>query len=325
MKRKVLIAFDTVQEGFEELCEKFDVVRPRPGQNFTQDELDALPHDFDVLAPVFSIPVDRAFIDRYPNLKLIANYAVGYNNIDVAYAQSKGIAVANTPRSVVVPTAEHTLALLLACSRRIAEWDRSMRATRSSRKSLRDSGMGIDLHGKTIGIIGYGNIGRAVARRCHAFGMQILYNKRTPLSACEAQQERELIGAEYASIEEILTRCDVISLHTPYNKDSHHLINAEAFRKMKPNTILLNAARGPVVNETALVNALTEGRLATAGLDVYEHDDNPLDALYSMDNVVMTPHVGTQTYESRVNMARELSNNVIGFFDKDRPVSLVNP
>ncbi len=321
MKRdkKILIAFDTVEEGFEELIDRFDVTRPSMGRNFTREELQQMEHDYDVLATEFSIPVDKELIDMYPNLKLISNYAVGYNNIDIAYAQSKGIVVTNTPKSVINPTAEHTMALLLSCSRQVAEWDRTMRRRRSSEKSLRNSGMGTDLYGKTVGIIGYGNIGKAVGKLCQAFGMRVVYNNRHRLP--EALENA--LGATYASVEDLLRCSDVVSLHTPYNPQSHHLIDAQALSIMKPKAILINAARGPVVDEAALVQALKDGRLAAAGLDVYENNDNPLSELYDMDNVVMTPHIGTQTYESRVNMARELSDNIIGFFEEDRPISRV--
>lgn len=318
-KQRILIVFDTVQEGFEALYERYEVIRPSAGKSFGQKELEELGGDFDVIATEFSIPVDKAYIDRYPHLKMIANYAVGYNNIDVAYAHSKGIAVSNTPRSVVMPTAELTLALLLSCTRRVAEWDRTMRRHLSSTKENLGSGMGVDLYGKTVGIIGYGNIGKAAGCLYQAFGMKVLYYKRTRLSPSEEQA----LDVTYATLEDIYRLSDVISLHTPYNPDSHHLINAEAIQKMKPSAIIINVARGAVVDEAALVDALKSHRIAAAGLDVFEHNDNPLEELYHLDNVTMTPHIGTQTYDSRVKMAQELSDNIIGYLEGDRPVSLV--
>lgn len=318
-KKRILIVFDTVQEGFEELYARYEVVRPQPGKPFTQEELQGLGGDFDVIATEFSISVDKTYIDRYPHLKMIANYAVGYNNIDIEYAHSKGIAVSNTPKSVVMPTAELTLALLLSCARRVAEWDRTMRKNRSSAKANLGSGMGVDLFGKTVGIIGYGNIGRAAGRLYQAFGMKVLYYKRHRLSA----QEEADLGVTYASLEDIYRHSDVISLHTPYNPESHHMINAETIASMKPGVIVINVARGAVIDEAALVEALKTGKIASAGLDVFEHNDNPLSELYDLENVSMTPHIGTQTYDSRVKMAQELSDNIIGFLEGDRPVSLV--
>lgn len=318
--KKILVLFDTVDEGFEDLCSHYEVVRPPQGRAFTEEELEQMPHDFDVLCSEFSIPMTAEKMSRYPQLKMVANYAVGYNNIDLDYARTHGIAVTNTPQSVIVPTAEHTMALLLSCSRRVAEWDRSMRKKRSSEKSLRESAMGTDLYGKTMGIIGFGNIGRAVAVRAQAFGMKILYYKRNRLS----EAEEKALQVTYAPLDTIIRESDVLSLHTPYNQDSHHLIDAEAIAQMKPKAILLNAARGPVVDEAALVKALEEKRIYGAGLDVYEHNDNPLDRLYDLENVSLTPHIGTQTYESRVNMVREMGNNIIGFFEQDRPISRVD-
>lgn len=319
-KKKVLISFDTVRPGFEELAEWADMTRRPEGESFTREEMMEIGAQYDALATQFTFPVDRELIDAFPNIKLIANYGVGYNNIDVAYAHSKGITVTNTPRAVIQPTAELTMGLLLSCSRKIAMWDRHMRRTKSSSKSLSDSsGMATNLCGKTIGIIGYGNIGRAVGHMAQAFGMTVLYNKRHQL---DAAAEKEL-GVTYADLDKIFTECDVVSLHTPYNEDSHHLVSASRLAQMKCSAILINAARGAVVDEAALVHALQTGEIAAAGLDVFEHSDNPLPELYEMEQVTMTPHVGTQTYEARVAMARELCNCIIGYFEGDRPISIV--
>lgn len=317
-KEKVLFLFDPgFREGLEELYEKYDVqvVHLKSG--------DALPHEHQeatVVVPAFTLPMTPELIDFFPKAKLIANYAVGFNNIDVAYAHSKGIAVANTPRSVVCPTAELAVALLLDVARRVSEWDRRLRRQRSSRKGGLMGGLATDLYGKTVGIIGFGNIGKCVGKILHdGFGMKLLYNKRTPLSA----EEEKSLGATFATKEEIFKTADVVSLHTPYTQESHHLVNASTLALMKPTAFLINVARGAVVDEAALVHALKEDRIAGAGLDVFEHDDKPLDELYDLENVVLTPHVGTQTTEGRVEMARELADNILGFLKNDRPVSLV--
>lgn len=319
-KKRVLISFDTVRPGFEELSEWSDVTRKPAGESFTRDEMMEIGSQYDALATQFTFPVDRELIDSFPNIKLIANYGVGYNNIDVAYAHSKGITVTNTPRAVVQSTAELTMGLLLSCSRKIAMWDRHMRRTESSDKSLSDSSsMAMDLCGKTLGIIGYGNIGRAVGHMAQAFGMRVLYHKRHRLDPSIEQK----LGVTYSDLDTLFPTSDVISLHTPYNADSHHLVNATRLVSMKPTAILINAARGAVIDEEALVKALQEGEIAAAGLDVFEHSDNPLPELYHMEQVTMTPHVGTQTYEARVAMARELCNCIIGYFEGDRPISVV--
>lgn len=319
-KIKVLVSFDTVREGFEALTKFAEVTRKPAGESFTKEELLQIGSEYDVLASHFTFPIDREIIDAFPKLKLITNYGVGYNNIDIAYAHSKGIAVTNTPRAVIEPTAELTFGLLLSCSRKIGMWERHMRSTRSSRKSSSDSRyMATDLHGKRIGIIGFGNIGRAVGRMAQAFGMTVVYNKRHPLST----EEESLLGVSFSSVDDIFRSCDVVSLHTPYTPESHHLVCERTLSMMKPSAILINASRGAVVDEAALVKALQTGQIAAAGLDVFEHNDDPLPELYDMDQVTITPHVGTQTYDARVAMAREMCDYIIGFYLQDRPVSFV--
>lgn len=317
---KLLFLFHpTVAKGFEELYQHLNVDTLPEGVKFSLDMLHTLPKDATILGTEFSLPITREVIDYFPNLRLISNYAVGFNNIDVAYANSKGITVTNTPQAVIQPTAELAVALLLGLTRRIAIWDSTMRRQRSSAKGSLADGLGTDIFLKKVGIIGYGNIGRAVGRILRAMGAEVVYYKRTRLAPEDEAKE----GVSYTTKEEIFRSCDIISLHTPYNQDSHHLINKETLAMMKPNAILVNTARGKVVNEADLVAALQNKTIAGAALDVYEHDDNPLDALYDMPNVVMTPHVGTQTGEARVAMAREFSNNVLGFILGDRPFAKV--
>ena len=303
------MAFDTIEEGFEELEERFELVRPPHGREFSRQEIMEQIASASILCSVFDIPIDREIIDKAPNLKLIANYAVGFNNIDREYCRQKGIAVSNTPESVIAPTAELALALLLSLSRRTAEWDRTLRTMGRDLKPSRLDRLGLDLLGKTIGIVGFGNIGRSVAARCQAFGMKVIYYKRHRLSE---EMERQL-GVTYCDLDTLFETADVVSLHTPLNEDSRHLVDADRLARMKPSALLVNTARG----------ALTSGKIAGAALDVYEDADKPNAALFRLDNVVMTPHVGTQTYDARLSMARELTNNVLGFVDGDRPVAYV--
>lgn len=313
------MAFDTIEEGFEELGERFELVRPPHGRDFSRQEIMEQIASASILCSVFDIPIDREIIDKAPNLKLIANYAVGFNNIDIEYCRQKGIAVVNTPESVIAPTAELALALLLSLSRRTAEWDRTLRTMGRDLKPSRLDRLGLDLLGKTIGIVGFGNIGRSVAVRCQAFGMKVIYYKRHRLSE---EMERQL-GVTYCDLDTLFETADVVSLHTPLNEDSRHLVDADRLARMKPSALLVNTARGAVVDENALVEALTSGKIAGAALDVYEDADKPNAVLFRLDNVVMTPHVGTQTYDARLSMARELTNNVLGFVDGDRPVAYV--
>lgn len=316
---KILVAFDTVREGWDELMREHEVTFPPEGRDFEAAELEAMIPGYDVLCSVFDIPIGRALLSRASKLKLVSNYAVGYNNIDLDYCREHGIAVTNTPHAVVEPTAELVMALMLGVTRRVAELDRLIRQTGPKVTMSRIDRMGVDLFGKTIGIVGYGNIGAAVAKRCQAFGMKVLYYKRNRLS------EREEINANvtYADLHDLLRQSDIVSLHTPYNLQSHHLINAEKLKMMKPEAILINSARGAVVDEEALVKALKCNYIAGAGLDVFEQTDVPHETLLALDNVVMTPHVGTQTYDARVRMVHELCDNVLGYLNGDRTISRV--
>ena len=305
--------------GFEELEKLFDIRYSDVHLSDPLSSIDELDTEAEILATEFTQPITGDLLSRFKNLKLVANYAVGFNNIDLDYTRSHGITVANTPNAVITSTAELTVALLLSLTRRVAEWDRQMRARRSSDKGGLGGGMGHDIFGKKVGIIGYGNIGQRVGRLLRAFGCDILYYKRTRLTE---EQEKEM-DVTYASIDEILKESDIISLHTPLNPESKHLLDADAFGKMKPEAVVLNLARGPVIDEHALLAALKEGRIAGAALDVFEFNDNPLDELYDLPNVVLTPHVGTQTFEARYDMRLELANNIIGFIKGDRHVSIV--
>lgn len=316
---KILVAFDTVDEGFERLTEGHELIRPPRGRDFTQEELRTLIVDCDVLCSVFDIPVGEELLRSGKRLRLVANYAVGYNNIDIATARSLGIAVTNTPRAVVEPTAELAMALILSTSRRTAELDRELRSANGKLSLGRLGLLGMDLYGKTLGIVGYGNIGAAVAHRAQAFGMRILYYKRTRLSQA-IEQER---GITYATLPDLLAKSDVVSLHTPYSPEAHHQIDAAALENMKPTALLINTARGSIVDENALIEALGSGRIAGAGLDVFEDSDVPRRGLLELPNVVLTPHVGTQTYEARCRMVHELADNVLGFLAGSTSISRV--
>ena len=316
---KIILTFNTLPEFYELLSEQHTLIRPPKGKDFSQEELKTLVQDADVLCSVFDIPIGRELLGNAPKLRLVANYAVGYNNIDLDYCREHGIAVTNLPHSVVIPTAELAMALLLSCSRRVVELNLELRKN-NGRVSLGRLGMmGLDLYGKTIGIVGYGNIGAAVAERCRAFGMKILYYKRQRLSA-EVETER---GLTYVDLDTLLAQSDFVSVHTPYSTETHHQIDARALSLMKKGAVLLNTARGSVIDEDALIASLRSGHLASAGLDVFEDRDIPRAGLLELPQVVMTPHVGTQTYDARVNMNRELVENVLKFLDGRTDISRV--
>lgn len=316
--KKILVTFDMFREGFSELENKYEVTFPN-GRDFSYDEISEMIPQYDVLCSMFDFPVDKALIDRGVNLKLIANYAVGYNNIDVAYALSKGLTVANTSDPVTAPTANLALGLMLDTARRITECDRKLRTLGKAMKVGVLENLGVSITGQTLGIIGLGRIGKALCKRARACGMNVIYNNRRPLYI----EEETKLGASFVSMEELLAQSDFVSLNVPYNQDTYHIIGEPELKQMKPSAILINTGRGPLVDEHALVKALQEGTIRGAGLDVFEFGDYPLPELLEMDNVVLTPHIGTQTMDARIAMARAVANNVIGFLEGDRAVSRV--
>lgn len=317
---KILVTYDMFREGFTELESKYEVTFPE-GRDFTYEEVFEMIPEYDVLCSMFDFPVNKELIDHASKLRLIANYAVGYNNIDVAYALEKGLTVANTPDPVTAPTANIALGLMLDTARRITECDRKLRTLGKDMKVGVLENLGMPVTGQTLGIIGMGRIGKALAKRANALGMDVIYHNRRQLCI----EDETKLNVTYVSKEELLAKADFVSLNAPYTPDTYHILGEEEFKQMKPSAILINTARGPLVDEHALVKALREGTIHGAGLDVFEFGDYPLPELLEMDNVVLTPHIGTQTMETRIIMARTVCNNVIGFLEGDRPVSRVLP
>lgn len=316
--KKILVTYDMFREGFKELESLYDVTFP-DGRDFTYDEVYEMLPDYDVLCSMFDFPVDKKLIDHAPNLQLVSNYAVGYNNIDVDYCVAHGVTVTNTPDPVTAPTANIALGLLLDAARRITECDRKLRTLRSDMKIGVLENLGAPVDGRQLGIIGMGRIGKALAVRAMACGMTVVYHNRHRLS----EETEKQLGVTYMTKDELLATSDFVSLNAPYTPETHHIVGEAELKRMKPSAILVNTARGPLVDEAALIKALNDGTILAAGLDVFEHGDYPSPELYDMPNVVMTPHIGTQTYHTRVVMAQTVSNNVIGFFENDRPISRV--
>lgn len=315
---KILVTFDMFREGFAELEERYDVTFPESG-NFSYEEVFEMIPEYDVLCSMFDFPVNRELMDHATNLKLVANYAVGYNNIDVAYALQKGITVANTPDPVTAPTANLALGLMIDAARRVTECDRKLRMLRDKMNVGILENLGVPVTGQTLGIIGMGRIGKALAKRANAMGMEVVYHNRRQL--CIEDETR--LNVTYVSKEELLRESDFVSLNAPYTPETYHMIGEEELKMMKRSAILINTARGPMVDEHALVKALKDGEILGAGLDVFEFGDFPLPELFDLDNVVLTPHIGTQTMETRMVMARTVCDNVIGFLEGDRPVARV--
>ncbi len=239
--------------------------------------------------------IDAELLDHAPSLRVVANYAVGYNNVDLAAAAARDVVVTNTPDVLTETTADLAFALLLAAARRVVEGDTLVRTGRW-RGWKPDQLLGHDVHGATLGIVGLGRIGGAVARRARGFGMRVLYWNRRRLKRAPA-------GARYVTLERLLADSDFVSLHAPLTAETRHMIGARELARMKPTAVLVNTSRGPLVDEPALIRALTRRRIAAAGLDVFEHEPAVPAALRRLPNVVLAPHVGSATTATRTAMA----------------------
>lgn len=310
---KILVTYNLPRIPFNNLPADWELTFPQ-NEEMPREEIIRLLPEYDVLLTIFHShsPVDREIIDAGKRLRLISNYGVGYNNIDTAYAREKGIAVTNTPRSVCNPTAELAMALMLALARRVAECDRRIRTEKESLWGTMKN-LGASLENKTLGIVGMGNIGKNVARKAEAFGMRVIYyNRRTEVS-----------GYRRVPLDTLLQEADFVSLHTPLTTETRHLIGARELSLMKPTAMLINTARGAVIDETALADALRQKRIAGAALDVFENEPHVTDVLYRLDNVVLTPHIGTGTIDTRIAMAEEALANIRNFF-QGTPTNVVN-
>jgi glyoxylate reductase len=312
----VVLSTRELPEPFDTLRTDFDV--RVMGYNPSELELAAEIPGVDALVCLVDDPVTATVIQAADRLKVIASYAVGVNQIDRAAAAARGIVVTNTPNVLTDATADLTMALLLALARRIVEGDRMVRAGGFAGWSP-DLLLGRDLKGKVFGVVGPGRIGKAVARRAKAFGMTVIAAGRSP------RDEQDPDDPPRVSFEELLRRSDVISLHVPLNDETRHLFQAETFSKMKPGSLLLNTSRGPVIDEVALTRALETGPVAGAGLDVYENEPAITPALLDDDRVVLMPHAGSATVETRREMARMVVEDVRRVLTGEKPVRPVPP
>ncbi len=316
---KVYVSFWLPEAPLNVLREKHEVIVNEKESLPSADELVAQLADADAFLCVGS-RVDSSVLDRVGDrLKVIANWGVGYNNIDADYAAGKGIMVTNTPDVLTETTADMAWALLMAVARRVVEADAYVRAGQF--QGFKPFAMlGSDVWGKTIGIVGFGRIGQAVGRRALGFGMKVLYYDAVRLSP---ESEKEL-SATYVDLDTLVKVSDFVSLHVPLVDDTRHLIDAARLSTMKPAAFLVNAARGPVVDEQALLDALRDGKIAGAGLDVFEREPEVTPGLLELSNVVLAPHIGSGTWETRTNMAHIAVRNIIAALDGETPPNLVN-
>jgi len=307
-------------QGLERLRDLCEVTVFPEDRNMTKEELLEIIPGQDAVITMLANPIDSEVIGAGQKLKVIANYAVGFNNIDLAAATARGIAVVNTPDVLTAASADFAWALLLATARRVVEGDALVRAGRFAGWAP-ELLLGVEVHGKTLGIVGAGRIGQAVAKRARGFAMRILYHNRTRLPE---DVEREL-GLEYADLDALLKEADFVSLHCPLTPETRHLIGERELGLMKPTAVLINTARGPVVDEGALVQALREGRIYGAGLDVFENEPALHPGLTELPNVVLAPHIASAGRETRLQMVDLVVSDVLAVLKGQRPRNLVNP
>ncbi|MCT1904415.1 NAD(P)-dependent oxidoreductase [Oceanobacillus sojae] len=315
---KILVAGEIPQKGLDIL--KDHEVEVFPGEKLiSQDELMKRIADKDALLSLLSTPVSQETIDQAPNLKIIANYGAGFNNIDYEYAASKGIPVTNTPIASTNATAELTFSLLLAAARRVVEGDEVCRTVGFNGWAPLYF-RGREVSGKTIGIIGFGQIGQAVAKRALGFGMKVLYSDIKQQSS----EVESALDATYVSLEDLLSQSDFITINSAYNPSMKHMISTEQLEMMKPTAYLINCARGPIVEETALIKALEEKVIEGAALDVFEFEPEIGDGLKKLKNVVLTPHIGNATFETRDAMAEMAAGNIFKALGGEEPSYVIN-
>jgi len=318
---KVYITREIPERGLKRIIERFDAeiwpkYDPPPKHVIIEKARDA-----DALVTLLTDRIDAEVFNAAPKLKIIAHMAVGYDNIDVEEATKRGIYVTNTPGVLTETTADLAWALLMAIARRIVEADRYVREGKWKVAWHPIMLLGRDIYGATLGIIGAGRIGSSIARRARGFNMKILYYDiiRRP------ELEKEF-DAEYVDLDTLLRESDFITIHVPLTKETYHMINAERLKLVKKTAYIINTSRGAVIDEKALYEALREGRIAGAALDVFEQEpismDNPL---LKLDNIVLTPHIGSASYETRSKMAEMVAENLIAFFEGRVPPNLVNP
>lgn len=296
-------------------AEKFEITIP--DHILSHDEIKEQLPQYEALL-VFSAKIDKDIIDKGVKLKTIGNFGVGYDNIDWQYCTEKGIAVVNTPLKVTEATAEHTVALIMNTIRNVNRYDRDIRRGVWHSKTIVDCDTQVS--GSTIGILGFGRIGKCVCKKVQGLGMNVIYYD---VFRASEEVEKEY-GVTYMKFNDVLKNADCITLHMPYFKENYHLFNAETFKKMKPHSFFVNCARGPIVDEKALYEALKSGYLGGAGLDVFEKEPKIYEPLKELDNIVMTPHIASATIPTRTGMLYEALDGIVGVLSGEIPYNVVN-
>ncbi|MFF0990915.1 2-hydroxyacid dehydrogenase [Kocuria nitroreducens] len=312
---RVVVTGRVPEAAIEKLRAEHEVAAWPGPESIDREELLRRVTGADAIVSLLTERIDAELLDAAgPQLTVVANVAVGYDNIDVPACTERGVVATNTPGVLTDATADIAFGLVLMATRRLGEGERLIRSGEAWKWGMFFL-LGSSLHGKTLGVVGMGGIGQATARRAKAFGMEIVYQSRSAIDPGIAAE----LGARRVDLDELLSVSDVVSLHCPYGPATHHLIGAEQLEAMKDSAYLVNTARGPIIDEAALASALREGRIAGAGLDVYEHEPQVHPELPELDNVVLVPHLGSATVETRTAMAVLAADNVLAVLSGQRP------
>ena len=319
MLGKIFVTRRIFDEAIEFLGQRAPVEGNATDRVLTPEELKTACRDVEGVLALLTDKIDPEFMDSCPKLKLVANFAVGFNNVDLQTATDRGVMITNTPGVLTETTADFAWTLLMAAARRVVEGDRFVREGKFSAWGPRML-LGQDVFGKTLGLVGMGRIGQAVAKRAKGFDMSILFHDPYPIP----EEFVSETGARQVSLEDLYRSADFISVHVPLLDETHHLLDDNAFRQMRANCIVVNTSRGPVVDEKALVRALQSGAIAAAGLDVYEREPEIEPELLELKNVVLAPHIASGSHETRLRMCMMAAENLIQGLSGDRPQNLVN-
>jgi gluconate 2-dehydrogenase len=320
MKPKILVTREVFDETLDFLGRHCEVESNQGDVAFPPDTLAQKLVDKDGVMCALTDRIDAGLLERCPRLKVVANIAVGYNNIDLATCTARGIMATNTPGVLDDSTADLAWALMLGAARRLTELERRVRAGEWKGWRLKQW-LGIDVHHATLGIFGMGRIGQAIARRAAGFEMKVLYHNRKRV----APDIERRCNAAYAAKDDLLRQSDFVVLQVPYSTETHHLIGARELKLMKPTAILVNSTRGGVVDDAALIAALKDGTIRAAGLDVFENEPRLDPGFFGLDNVVLMPHIGSSTEATRRAMAMTAAQNLVAALAGAAPPNLLNP
>ena len=318
--KKVVVAREVFDETIEYLEKHFSVVSNQEDTLFPRDELIAMLQGADAVQTSSSDRIDGELLDRCPTLKAVCNTAVGYNNIDVKACTQRGVMVTNTPGVLNNSVADYAVGLMIATCRRMGEGERYLRAGEWKAVWLKQT-LGHDVHGATLGIVGFGRIGQTIAKRVRGFDMDLMYHTRNRVAP---EIERDL-GARYVSKQDLLKEADIVLLILPYSQETHHYIGADELSMMKRSAVLINMARGGIVDDAALVDALRARRIWAAGIDVYENEPKLHQGFLELENVFLSPHIASASEPTRKAMAMTAAKNLVAALSGEQPPNLVNP